>query len=76
LANLQQTWLIIAQTPRTAVRAGERFEVSVALGAADPPEGARLKWRFASQSGQASISASACAFEGPLRKSSRAKLSA
>ena len=58
LANLQQTWLIIAQTPRTAVRAGERFEVSVALaGAADPPEGARLKWRFASQSGQATLGA-------------------
>jgi hypothetical protein len=56
LANLQQPWLIIAQTPRTAVRTGERFEVSVRLaGAADLPESARLKWRFADQSGEASL---------------------
>ena len=56
LANLQQPWLIIAQTARTAVRAGERFEVSVRLaGAADPPEGARLQWRFADQSGEAAL---------------------
>jgi hypothetical protein len=56
LANLQQPWLIIAQTPRTAVRTGERFEVSVGLaGAADLPESARLKWRFADQSGEAAL---------------------
>jgi hypothetical protein len=56
LANLQQPRLIIAQTRRTAVRAGERFEASVRLaGAADPPEGARLKWRFAAQSGEAAL---------------------
>jgi hypothetical protein len=56
LANLQQPWLIIAQTARTAVRAGERFEVSVRLaGAADLPEGAQLKWRFADQSGEAPL---------------------
>jgi len=56
LSNLQQPWLIIAQTPRTAVRTGERFEVSVRLaGAADLPESARLKWRFADQSGEASL---------------------
>jgi hypothetical protein len=56
LANLQQPWLIIAQTPRTAVRTGERFEVSVRLaGTADLPESARLKWRFADQSGEASL---------------------
>jgi Glycosyl hydrolases family 2/Glycosyl hydrolases family 2, sugar binding domain len=56
LANLQQPWLIIAQTPRTAVRAGERFEVSVRLaGAADLPRDARLKWCFADQSGEASL---------------------
>jgi hypothetical protein len=56
LANLQQPWLIIAQTPRTAVRTGERFEVSVRLaGAADLPKDARLKWRFASQSGEAAL---------------------
>jgi Glycosyl hydrolases family 2, sugar binding domain/Glycosyl hydrolases family 2 len=56
LANLQQPWLIIAQTPRTAVRTGERFEVSVRLaGAADLPKDARLKWCFASQSGEAAL---------------------
>jgi Glycosyl hydrolases family 2, sugar binding domain/Glycosyl hydrolases family 2 len=56
LANLQQPWLIIAQTPRTAVRAGERFEVSMRLaGAAELPEGTRLKWRFTDQSGEAAL---------------------
>jgi hypothetical protein len=56
LAHLQQPWLIIAQAPRTAVRAGERFEVSVRLaGAADTPDGAQLKWRFADQSGEAAL---------------------
>jgi hypothetical protein len=56
LANLQQPWLIIPQTTRTAVRAGERFEVSVRLaGAAEPPDGAHLKWRFADQSGEAAL---------------------
>ena len=56
LAELQRPWLIIAQTARTAVRAGERFEVSVRLaGAAEPPDGAQLKWRFADQSGEAAL---------------------
>ncbi len=56
LANLQRPWLIIAQTARTAVRADERFEVSVRLaGAAAPPNGAQLSWRFADQSGQAAL---------------------
>jgi hypothetical protein len=56
LANLQQPWLIIAQTPRTAVRAGERLEVSVRLaGAAEPLDDARLAWRFADQSGEATL---------------------
>jgi hypothetical protein len=56
LANLQRPWLVIAQAPRTAVRVGERFEVSVRLaGAAPPPEGARLKWRFADASGEAAL---------------------
>ena len=56
LANLQQPWLIIAQTARTAVRADERCEVSVRLaGAAAPPNGAQLRWRFADQSGQAAL---------------------
>jgi hypothetical protein len=56
LANLQQPWLIIAQTARTAVRAGERFDVSVRLaGAADLPNNARLKWRFADESGEAAL---------------------
>src|SRR5271163_3027289 len=56
LTNLQQPWLIIAQTAHTAVRAGERFEVSVRLaGAAEPPDGAQLKWRFADQDGEAAL---------------------
>jgi hypothetical protein len=56
LANLQGPWLIVAQTPRTAVRSRERFKASVRLaGAADPPEGARLAWRFADKSGEAPL---------------------
>ena len=56
LANFQGPWLIIAQAPRTAVRAGERFDVSVRLaGAAETPEGARLAWRFADESGEAAL---------------------
>ena len=58
LANLQQPWLIIAQTRRTALRAGGRFEVSVRLaGAAELPEGARFKWRFADARGDAALGA-------------------
>jgi hypothetical protein len=56
LANLQGPWLVIARAPRTAVRAGERFDVSVRLaGAAKPPEGARLAWRFADKGGEAPL---------------------
>jgi Glycosyl hydrolases family 2/Glycosyl hydrolases family 2, sugar binding domain len=56
LADLQWPWLVIAQAARTAVRAGERFEVSVRLaGAAEPPESARLTWRFADASGEAAV---------------------
>ena len=56
LAELQRPWLIIARTHRTAVRAGERFEVSVRLaGAAATPEGARLVWRFADEKGDAAL---------------------
>ena len=56
VANLQRPWLVIAQMARTAVRAGERFEVSVRLaGAAEPPDGARLAWRFADESGEAAL---------------------
>jgi hypothetical protein len=56
LANLQQPWLVIAQTARTAVRVGERFEVSVRLaGAAEPPNGVRLKWRFGAETGEAAL---------------------
>ncbi len=56
LANLQRPWLIIAQTARTAVRTGERFEVSVRLaGAAEPSDGARLKWRFGPETGEAPL---------------------
>jgi len=46
LAELQRPWLVIARTARTAVRAGERFEVSARLaGPVDPPKGAQLQWR-------------------------------
>jgi Glycosyl hydrolases family 2 len=56
LANLQRPWLIIATTARIAVRAGERFEVSARFaGAAEPPQGARLSWRFAGASGDAAL---------------------
>ena len=56
LAELQRPWLIIARTARTAIRAGERFEVSVRLaGAAEPPEGARLVWRFGDEGGEAAL---------------------
>ena len=56
LAELQRPWLVIAQAARTAVRVGERFEVSVRLaGAAAPPDGARLAWRFADESGEAAL---------------------
>jgi Glycosyl hydrolases family 2, sugar binding domain/Glycosyl hydrolases family 2 len=58
LAELQRPWLIIAKTPHTVVRAGERFEVSVRLaGAVEPPEGAQLNWRFANESGEAALGA-------------------
>ncbi len=56
LANLQQPWLVIAQTARTAIRARERFEVSVQLaGATKPPDGARLVWRFGDSSGEVAL---------------------
>jgi hypothetical protein len=56
LAELQGPWLVITQAARTAVRAGEHFEVSVRLaGAADLPNNARLKWRFADESGEAAL---------------------
>jgi hypothetical protein len=56
LAELQRPWLVIAQAARTAVRVGERFEVSVRLaGAAAPPDGVRLAWRFADESAEAAL---------------------
>ena len=56
LAELQRPWLAIAQAARTAVRAGERFEVSVRLaGAAEPPDGARLVWRFGDENGESAL---------------------
>ncbi len=58
LAELQRPWLVIARAARTAIRAGERFEVSVRLaGAAEPPEGARLVWRFGDEGGEAALGA-------------------
>ena len=54
LANLQRPRLIIGQTARSAVRVGERLEVSVRLaGAPEPPAGARLVWCFANETGEA-----------------------
>jgi Glycosyl hydrolases family 2, sugar binding domain/Glycosyl hydrolases family 2 len=56
LANLQRPWLVIARAPRTTVRSGERFDVSVRLaGAAETPEGARLGWRFDHEMGDAAL---------------------
>ena len=56
LAELQRPWLVIARAGRTAVRAGGRFEVPVRLaGAAKPPDGARLAWRFADERGEAAL---------------------
>jgi hypothetical protein len=58
LAELQRPWLVIAQTARTALRAGERFEVSVRLaGAVRPSDGARLVWRFGDESGEGALGA-------------------
>jgi hypothetical protein len=58
LAELQRPWLVIARTPRTSVRAGERFEVSARLaGAAELPKGAKLHWRFGDQIGEAPLEA-------------------
>jgi hypothetical protein len=58
LANLQQPWLVIASPARTALRAGERLDVPVRLaGAAAPPEGAALAWRFGVQGGTLPIGA-------------------
>ncbi len=52
LADLQQPWLIIARVPRTAIRVGESIDVPIRLaGAGKGPEGAKLVWRFADQTG-------------------------
>src|SRR5271168_57495 len=46
LANLQQPWLVIARSARTAISEGESLDVAVRLaGAGEIPEGARLAWR-------------------------------
>jgi hypothetical protein len=56
LAGLQTPWLIIARTARTAIRAGETVHVAVRLaGAAAPPQGARLAWRFADMAGETAL---------------------
>ncbi len=58
LANLQQPWLAVARPPRTVLRAGEGLDVPVRLaGAAEPPDCAKLAWRFGGQSGEAAIGA-------------------
>ena len=58
LATLQQRWLVIARAARTAVRAGETFEVTVRLaGAADAPHGATLAWAFGQAEGTLALGA-------------------
>ncbi len=58
LADLQRPWLVIARASRTAIRVGERLEVSVRLAGADEtPEGATLIWRFGDQAGAAALGA-------------------
>ena len=56
LADLQRSRLVVARAPRTAIRVGERVDISVRLaGAAEAPDGARLAWRFAGLNGDAAI---------------------
>ena len=75
LANLQQPWLVIARAPRTAIRVGERLDVSVRLaGAAEPPDGARLAWRFGGQSGEAAIGAEPTTIALTARRRTRSRL--
>ena len=58
LANLQQPWLVIARSARTAIGAGESLEVAVRLaGAGEIPRGARLAWRFGEESGVSPLAA-------------------
>jgi hypothetical protein len=57
LANLQQPWLVIARSARTAIGEGETLEVAVRLaGAGEIPGSARLAWRFGEQSGVTPLS--------------------
>ena len=58
LSSLQTPQLVIGRVGRTAIRVGESVEVSVRLaGAAQPPQSARLVWRFAGQAGEAALDA-------------------
>jgi hypothetical protein len=59
LANLQQPWLIIARTERTAIPAGSRFEATIRLaGVGTVPDGGYLRWVFGSSSGRLPLSES------------------
>jgi len=58
LAGLQTPWLVVARAERTAIRSGNSVEVGVRLvGPAPAPEGAKLVWRFADQTGEAALDA-------------------
>ena len=57
LANLQQPWLVVARSARTAIAEGESLEVAVRLaGAGEVPGGARVAWRFGEESGESPLS--------------------
>ena len=56
LETLQKRWLVIARAPRTAIRCGESFNLPVRLaGAEAPPAGARFRWRFGDEAGEAGL---------------------
>ena len=58
LAALQTPRLVIARVDRTALRAGETFEVQVRLaGAGETPPGAQVAWSFGAAQGVAPVGA-------------------
>jgi len=72
LANLQRPWLVIARAPRTTIGVGESVEVAVRLAGADAtPNGCKLAWRFADQTGHISVAAEPTTIEliGPAADS-------
>lgn len=55
LAGLQTPRLVVARAERTAIRAGEQIEVAVRLAGAAATRGARLAWRFGTESDEAAL---------------------